>query len=168
MNWLKNVFGFFFISLVMMSFSQCASTKKLQDEIPLEIGQVSYQSWVAGVEGGGSGVNLFIPIVSNINNLVLDSVYFHGKKVKLEQKTESLYVGRFKKSTNQKKEVVMSSNPVAEFNNPVPEIPQKMPFELKEDECVVSYMDRNKTKYFKISDITKKKAQLYPSTPPRN
>lgn len=168
MKRLKNVFGFFFISLVMMSFSQCASTKILEGEIPLEIGQVSYQSWVAGIEGGGSGVNLFIPLVSNKDNLVLDSVYFQGKKVQLERKTKSLYVGRFKKSTNQKKDVVMSADPAAEFNNPVPEVPQKIPFELKQDECVVSFTDRKRTKYFKISDITKKKAQFYPSAPPRN
>jgi hypothetical protein len=165
---IKNKLSFLFIPVFMMSFSQCASTKKLQDEAPLEIGQLSYQSWVAGIEGGGAGVNLFIPIVMNTNNIVLDSVYFQGKQVKLEQKNKSLYVGRFKKATNQKKDIVMSSDRLAEVNNPIPEIPKKIPFEIKEDECVVSFIDEKKTKYYKISGIIKKEAQFYPKTPPRN
>ncbi|WP_298237159.1 hypothetical protein [uncultured Algibacter sp.] len=168
MNWLKNVFGLLFIPVFMMSFSQCASTKKLQNEAPLEIGQVNYQSWVAGIQGGGAGVNLFIPIVSNSNNVVLDSVYFQGKQVKLEQKNKSLFVGRFKKITNQKNDIVMSSNRLAEVNNPIPEIPKKIPFELREDECVVSFKDGKKIKYYKISGILKKEAQFYPKAPPRN
>lgn len=158
---LKKIVFFLFIPVFMMSFSQCGSTKKFQEEVPLEIGQVSYQNWVAGVEGGGSGVNLFIPIVSNSNNIILDSVYFKGKQAKLELKNQSLFVGRFKNAANQKKDIVMSSDRIAEYKNPIPKIPKKIPFELKDNECVISYLEKNKIKYFKIEGIVKKESKHY-------
>ena len=48
--------------LVMTSFSQCSSAKDLQEKAPVSYDQVYYQNWIAGVEGGGAGTNLFIPI----------------------------------------------------------------------------------------------------------
>lgn len=168
MKLLKHKLSFLFIPVFMISFSQCASTKKLQDEVSFEISQVSYQNWVAGVDGGGAGVNLFIPMISNSNNIVFDSVYFQGKQVKLEQKNKSFFVGRFKEATNQKKDIVMSSNRLEEVNNPIPEIPKKIPFQLKEDECVVSFKDGKKAKYYKISGILKNERVFFPKAPSRN
>ena len=150
---------------MLSCFSQCASTLKLQKEFPLEIGKVYYQHWVAGVKGGGSGDNLFIPIVANKNNIILDSVYFKGKQVKLELKNSSLYVGRFASKANQKQDIILSNEPYAEYGNPIPEIPKKIPFELKESECIVTYLEGNKTRYYKISNITKKESERYPSAP---
>ncbi|WP_303316521.1 hypothetical protein Q4Q34_06855 [Flavivirga abyssicola] len=164
MKLLKRILFLCLISLVMMSFSQCASTFKLQDSVPLEIGQVYHQSWVAGVKGGGSGINVFIPLLSNSKNIVLDSIYFRGKAVKLE-KDKMLYIGRYALSANQNKDIIMSSDPIAEYGNLVPEIPKKIPFELKEDECVVSYNEGHKIKYYKISNIIEQESLNYPSAP---
>ena len=76
----------------MISFSQCSTAKKFQKTSPFEIGDVYYQHWVAGIQGGGSGINLFIPLVSNPNNIVLDSIYFKGKQVKPEVKSKQLFI----------------------------------------------------------------------------
>ena len=165
MKTFKKLFATGLLLSIMANFLNCASSQSLEKSIPLEIGDVYFQNWVAGVKGGGSGVNLFIPIISNTNNIILDSVYFRGKKVKLELKNNTLYVGYFKSLINEKKDIVMSSNRIEELNNPVPKIPKNIPFKLENNECVVSYKNNGKTKYHKLSNITEKEKQYLPSAP---
>ena len=165
MKLLNKLTSLILMVFVMSSFSQCASTLKLQEDVPLEIGEVYYQHWVAGVKGGGSGVNLFIPIESNQNNIVLDSVYFKGKQEKLELKNNTIYIGRFASKANQKQDIIMSSDPQKEYGNPIPELSRKTPFKLHDNECVVSYFEKDKIKYFKIMGIVRKESKLYQKAP---
>ncbi len=152
--------------LGMISFSQCSSAQKFQESTPFKIGDVYFQKWVAGVEGGGSGVNLFIP--TEESSIKLDSVYFRGKATKLESKTEDglLYIGRFKSKFNKKQDIILSDEPYAEYGNTVPEIPKKIPFELMPTECVISYRVNDSMQYFKIENIIEKQMISYPSVPP--
>ncbi|MDO5972551.1 hypothetical protein [Flavivirga jejuensis] len=149
---------------LLIGYTQCASTQKLENKLPLEIGDVYYQHWVAGVKGGGSGYNLFIPIQSNPKSIVLDSLYFKGQQVKLELKRTSVFVGRFISEANQKQDIIMSRDPLEEYGNSVPEPSKKTAFKLNDTECVVSYKKGDKTLYYKISNITKKTSTKYPST----
>ncbi|GAA4802681.1 hypothetical protein [Litoribaculum gwangyangense] len=142
------------ISLITMSFSQCKHKSKLETQAPLELGEVYYKKWVVEPRGGGSGINLFITIKSNINKIVLDSVYFMDKTTKLVYIKDTLVMGRFKTSTNQPIDIVMSNEPYGEYGNKLPTIIPKLPFALHPNECIVSYKTDKKTKYFKISNIT--------------
>jgi hypothetical protein len=153
---------------IMATFSQCAAKKQLEANLPIEIGDVYCQEWIAGVKGGGSGINIFIPIVSNPNNITLDSIYFKGKQAKLEFGNKNLFIGRFKSEMNPKKDIIMSSDPLAEYGNDVPDVPKKSFFQLQENECVVSYKTGNKVRYFKIVKINKKDILQYMSAPPKN
>ncbi|GAA3588119.1 hypothetical protein Q4Q39_18030 [Flavivirga amylovorans] len=165
MKSLKNIPSSLLFLLITIGFYQCASTQKLENKLPLEIGEVYSQHWVSGVRGGGSGYNVFIPIKSNPSKIVLDSLYFKGKRVKLESKSASVFVGRFKSEANQRQDIIMSSDPLAEYGNSVPKISKKMPFELNDTECIISYQKGNKTLYYKISNITKKASTEYPIAP---
>ena len=167
MKLLKSILFLTFMLFIMATFSQCGVTKKLETNAPLTLGDVYYQQWIAGVQGGGSGINIFTPIISNPNNIMLDSVYFQGKQAKLEFRNNNVFIGRFKSDINKKKDIVMSSDPYAEYGNKVPEIPKKPAFKLLEDECVVSYKIANKVKYFKIENINKKDVLKFMSAPPK-
>ena len=167
---MKLITNTFFLVLVITSFSQCSSAQKLQKEAPVVFGSTYYQHWVAGVQGGGSGINLFIPTEGiSKETIELDSVYFRGKASKLEFKPNNptLFIGRFATSGNQRKDVIMSNKPGAEYGNEVPKKTTEIPFELKENECVVSYKEGDKTKYFKIENLVKKQPMHFPSAPPR-
>ncbi len=133
----------------MVSFYNCSSAKMLQNESPFEIGEAYYQE-------SNTDINVYIPIKSNPNNTILDSVYFQGKKTKLELESASLAVGRFKTESTQKQDIIMSNKPYAEYGNKIPKLSEKSPFELKENECVVSYKEENKFKYFKIKNVIQK------------
>ncbi|GAA4967293.1 hypothetical protein [Algibacter aquimarinus] len=143
---------------IVVSFSSCASTQKTEKRTPINIGEIYYQDWVSEENRGDSGFNIFIPILSNSNNIVLDSIYFKNKQVKLEQKSNNLFVGRFKSFSNQKKDIIMSNEPYAEYGNKFPEFSRQSSFNLEENECIISYSYKEKVKYFKIKNIVKKKS----------
>jgi len=167
---MKLITNVFLMVIVMTSFSQCSSAQKLQKEAPVKLGTAYYQYWVAGIQGGGSGINLFIPTENpSLKNIHLDSVYFRGKVSKLEFKPNnpSLFIGRFTSLGNQRKDIIMSNKPNAEYGNELPKLKEKIPFDLKENECVVSYIEDDKIKYFQIENIVEKQPELYPSAPPK-
>lgn len=149
------------ITHVMMSFSQCTSTQKLEKSVPITFGDVYYQNRVSDVQESGKSFNIFIPIVSNPNKMILDSVFFKGKQAKLEFKNDNVFIGCFKSKINQKQDLIMSNEPYAEYENKVPNLPQKTPFKLNEDECVVSYTVGNKLKYFKIENIARRESKKH-------
>lgn len=165
MEVIKNVKNAFYVVTLLLLFLNCSTAQKLQKTNPVEFGEVYYQQWVAGVKGGGSGVNIYIPIKSNNNHIVLDSVFFREKVSKLEKINESLVVGRFKSSVNQQKDLILSSNPKDEYGNQVEKSVQDFPFELKSNQCVISYIEDFKTKYIMMDNILKKTLLAYPSAP---
>jgi len=150
------------MSFIMVSFSQCSSAQKLQKNAPTALGNVYCQSWIAGVQGGGAGINIFIPIEDT--SIVLDSVYFRGKAAKLATKPQNtkLFIGRFMSDFNKPDDMS------PEFGNKkdTPKVEEKIPFELKDNQCVVSYKDGDITKYFKVENVVEKASIPRPSAPP--
>ncbi|KJD34139.1 hypothetical protein PK35_05280 [Tamlana nanhaiensis] len=168
MNLLKQTISAVILMLITMSFSQCASINTLEKNPSVTLKQVYYETWVAGVKGGGSGVNLFLPIQSNTNKSVLDSVYFQGKGTKLELINQQLAVGRFKTEANRpKQDIIMSNEPYAEYGQNRLTYTPKIPFELEENECVISYLENGTKKYFKVDDVVFKKSRPIPSVKPQ-
>lgn len=149
----KRALGLLSLTLILVSFSQCASTQKLQKKSPTIFGETYFQKWVAGVEGGGSGLNIFIEVKDDA--IQLDSVYFRGKGVDLKThpKNESLYVGSFVSQSQNIQDLTMSSDSKTEYGNKMPEKPVKIPFELAFNECVVSYKAKGETKYYKLINV---------------
>jgi len=148
MKIVKKISFFMLMLLFMVSFSQCSSTKQLQNNPPFEVGEVYYNQ-------SDSGLYFFIPIKSKPNNIELDSVYFHNKSAKLVFENDS-FVGNFKTEVIQKPDIIMGNEPYAEYGNKAPKLPEKLPFQLKNDECIISYKEENTTKYYKIGNIIKR------------
>lgn len=153
---------YIFMGTFMISFSQCSSVKELQTEAPISVGDVYCQSWVAGIEGGGGGLNIFIPTTDK--SIIFEQVYFRGKIATLETK-KGLYIGRFKNETNQPKDIVLNEKINKDKTTEV--IKEKIPFTLLKNECVVSYKDGKEIKYFKIMDVQERETQNLYSAPPQ-
>jgi hypothetical protein len=165
MKTINKIVGLLTLTLVMASFSQCSSAQKLQKKAPTTFGEVYFQKWVSGVAGGGSGINIFVETLTD--NVQLDSVYFRGRAAKFEVKPANklLYIGRFLTDSNKNEHMIMSSDTNQEYGNKAPIIPSKIPFELKDNECVISYLSNNQTKYFKIENIEERRSKNYPMAP---
>lgn len=140
------------VVIIVLGFLNCSSSRELQHSIPLKIGESYYQYDKTDL----SVINLYIPITSNSNNIKLDSVYFREQQSKLELIENNLFVAHFKIATSLKKDIIMSSDPYAEYGNTVPKLTKKARFKLQENECIISFKDKSKTKYFKIEGLTKK------------
>lgn len=165
MKSLKRVSSLIVMLVLMASFSQCSTAQKLQKKAPLEFGEVYAQKWVAGVKGGGSGVNVFVPVKNASRDL--DSMFFRGQKVKMEflKGENPQYVGRFKTDFNKHKDIILSSDMKEESKNRLPIIKQEIPFELNDNECVISYRKDDKSLYYKISNIKIVEPLHYPNAP---
>ena len=162
--------NFFALGIVFLTVLNCKTSKEsvlqFQSTAPLEITAPYYNSWIAGVQGGGSGTNVFLPLKEN-GNIVIDSLHFRGEKTAVETR-DKLIVGRFRHSTNTQKDIIMSSNPQDEYNNKRDLIREPSPFTLAQNDCVVSYTVDGKRLYYKISNLKKGESVAYPSAPPKN
>ncbi len=163
---IKSLLSTFSVFCLIAITTNCSSAQKLQEKSPVEFGDIHFQKWTAGVKGGGSGINLYIPVKNEM--IKIDSIYFRGQvsKAEVKPKDSSLYIGRFDTKFNQSKDIILSSDSMEEAKNKLPVKDKPIPFELENDECVISYSKKGKTLYYKISDLKERAAEYYPSTQP--
>ena len=144
--------------LILLGFSNCANGKKLQEKAPQVFELAFYNIWQGSDSNEGSGLNFFLPVRTSKKVVIVpDSVYFRGRRVKLELHPENslLYVGRFTLPSRTEEDFVMSSDPREEYGNPRPQIKEKIPFDLEQDEAIISYIEDGERKYIKLTGIEK-------------
>jgi len=156
---------------ILIVFTQCASGQKIDKVAPVALKQPYFQNWVAGIEGGGAGFMVYLPMDEN-SDVKLEEVYFKGKNVKLKRKpNEAVYVGRYTdpKTLRKDPDLTMSGDSKEEFKNKPPgEVETKIPFELSGNECIIVYTKGDKKGYFRIDKLQEKQMQAYPMSRPRN
>ena len=145
--------------MIIANFSNCAGSKKIEDKAPLEIKTAHFEKWVSGVSGGGNGYHVFVEVEGH--TVKLDSIYFRGLVAPLviDSHNDMLYIGRLINET-QHRDIIMHGDAQKEYGNQLPKKVSKagFPFELDEFECVISYADNNKIKYFRIEKLVEKQS----------
>ncbi len=170
MNFIKQIIAFLFISVLFLGFSGCGSVNTetsdylFEQNPPFRVEDASFQKWVAGTPEGGSGVNVFINFSDIQNGVVFKDIYFRGNKTEVvtSPAVRVQYVGYFKNEPKQ--DVLMDSNTVKEAANTPP---VKTPFQLNNDNAVISYQFNGKTGYFKIENLEEKQMLAYPASNPK-
>lgn len=162
---MKTLFSIILGSTILFGFAQCKNSKemtyKIQEKSPFKIAKASYQEWVAGIRGGGSGVNVFVAFSDlDTDKIVVDSVFFRGQKVKVETNNKA-YIGRFKTNVNQRPDIIMSSQTDEEYGNKAPIKTAKFPFDLENDEVVIGYKEKGKQRYLKLK-LLREESPQYP------
>lgn len=151
------------ISFLTMSVSNCKTTKTSNElkaaEMTQEITGAYYQKWVAGARGGGSGINLYIPVFRE--DLRFEKVFFRGMVTAIskgDHEGREYYMGYFKTALNTKQEMTLDEDAKNEYGNksPLQTEKVKMPFEISDDEAIITYIENNEEKYLKITGITEK------------
>tara|TARA_R110001592_G_scaffold9619_2_gene50964 strand:- start:22 stop:516 length:495 start_codon:yes stop_codon:yes gene_type:complete len=152
----------FAILITILLFSQCASAK-FEENPPFTITSAIYNNWSGG-QPGNRGINVTITYTS-LYPVEFDSIYFSKKIMKLEStktKEKKIIIANFVSSV--KPDIILDVNSSKEINNTVPDI-KKFPFELNQNEAIISYILKGKTKYFKVKSIKKGKSVFYPKAP---
>jgi len=145
------------VTITSIFFLSCGSAKTInetdfQKKPPFKVVATTYSKWIGG-QPGVNGISIHISIDNP--KISLDTVYFRNNsaKLKLDKSiSNQVYVGSFV-LPNKNKNFNSDIDPKNEYGNQVPDISQKIPFDLKEDEAVISYLFKNKRTYFKISNI---------------
>lgn len=155
MNLLKKAtYALIFMVLISTTY-QCASTQStltFQDEAPFNVKPVSFQEWYAGIKVGGTGINIFIPITDEAENVSIETIYFRNLQ------------GRLVKQNG--KYMAVLKNPSKNYAFGIAEKPKNYPFTLTHNECVISYSENGVTKYYKVNEITEFAGTYYENGPP--
>ncbi len=163
---MKNVVKILILPMLLLSFANCGGTKikdskwAFEQNPPFKIENAYYQDWIAGVEGGGAGTNIFINFKSIDENVVVQNIYFQNQKLEAKTSQQNLNIVSGHLINVKNKGVIMDSDPMKEATNTVNE---KFPFQLKENEAVLEYWFKGEKNYFKLSGIQKKELLPYPS-----
>ena len=138
-------------------FIQCA-TLKLEENPPFTIKDASYANWVGGMPGSG-GINITFYYEAN-STVVFDSIYFKGRKTKVQlrkdRKGTNLF-GKFYRKTKNNNDLELNKDATKEYGNKPPKNEDEFPFQLKENEAIITYKEEGKTKYYKVENIKKGK-----------
>lgn len=124
-----------------------------QPSTTFKVKTISFQEWYAGIKVGGTGMNVFVPIVNKEDNIKIDSVYFRNLKAKLVEDS-----GRYTA-------VLKNKSPYYTFKKA--EKDPDFPFTLEDNECAISFVENGVTKYVKVSDINEKQGVYYEDGPPQ-
>ena len=153
------------ILTILFGFSQCGSNKFVKNP-SFNVDKAVYNKWVGG-QPGVSGTMLEIQL-KNASDIVFDSLYFQNKVTKVEIKEFNntiQLIGHFSTSNSkiiQKRDLILDADTVRELENTLPNT-DKFPFELEENEAILSFKKGDKTVYYKIKKIKKEISRPIPS-----
>lgn len=148
---MKKIIGIGFITLLSFIFFGCG-VSKAQNNHPFKVLEATYANSV--VEQTDL-VLTTLKITTNNKEIQLDSVYFRNHKASLKHvksDENSVFSGSFTTSTIPH-DYILSSDPKQEFGNKPPVTVSKLPFEIKENEAIVSYFYKDKINYYKILEV---------------
>ena len=151
----KACFAIIFTGIIATTF-QCASPKEVTTTfiVPtsFKVKSVYFQEWYAGIKVGGTGVNVFVPVVNKRSNITIDSIYFRNLKGKLVVKDDRYFA------------MLKNNSPYYTFKRN--EKSDDYPFTLSDKECAISYVENGETKYLKITKVKEVEGTYYENGPP--
>ena len=150
------------IFIILMSFSQC-NKEHFDSESPVNFSQKIYQDWVGGRPGSqGTLVTLVGEIPTK--NIQFDSIYFKSNVAKINVQLsdqEITLTANFIAINPKDRDLILSGDAKEEFGNKPPKKLPKIPFELSDNEVVISYYYKKKKRYFRLDKLQKEKPIYY-------
>ncbi|MGV8945175.1 MAG: hypothetical protein ACOH1N_01985 [Lutibacter sp.] len=138
------------VGLVLFGCGTCKLNK--QTEPPFKVVEATFVNLV----NNELGIKETITIIKIDNpNIHLDSLYFRNNKMALTKDLsvpENIFLGSFTSSTALH-DYTLHQDAKEEFGNKPPVTTSKIPYELTDDEAVVTYLYKDKINYFKISGM---------------
>lgn len=155
----------FIYALGMQSCGSAQNSNKLifEENPPFTIQKAYFQKWAGGIESAGSGLDMYV-IFENLSPQVkIKNVYFRNQITELQKSIDNSNEYFANLSKKPRLDVVMDKNPIQEAQN----TPNKeFPFDLKDNEAVLSYSLNGKIHYYKIPNLSEKESLAYPQSNP--
>jgi hypothetical protein len=142
--------------LFLILVTSCSSQDKIIKESAIA---ASHQSWVAGVRGGGSGINFYIELTSELPaHIELKRLIFRGFEVLFEKQDNLHFQAMIKTSDNQQKHEDDNSQIITSLKNDT---------KLKDNEAILVFSKNGREYQQKITNVIEKPSLEYPSTKPK-
>lgn len=146
---------------ILIGFITCKFVHTEASNHPFTINGASYNYWTGG-RPEVSGIKVILNYTSD-QKVTFDKIYFQKKEGSLEiTKTNGviLLIGNISTSKLTGPDLILDIDPKEEMNNTVPSI--KIPFELKENEAVITYTYKGISSHCKVTGITQTVSEFYP------
>ena len=126
----------YLLGLSLLILLGCGSIKKLETVAPFNLGEAYVQKWSIEEPSKEDGFELVVSVLSLENaNADLKNVHYKGKMAPISiELTDKGIIA------------------VAEFGN-LEKSTEEFPFNLTETQAVISYMQKEKVKYYRINGI---------------
>ncbi len=171
MKRIQIILGIIGILILSILFSNCrgSKTEDSNDSFikkpPFTVLEVSSQKWIAGIKDGGSGEILLV-IFSNLKKEVtIKNAYYKNMETNILKDPNNPFIYVIYFNSKENKDLIMDSNIEKESAN-IP--PRNFPFQLENNEVVISYLLKEKMYYYKYSNIIEKEVIAYPQTKPKS
>lgn len=144
--------------------NQNGKENKVSQEDNIVFEEIYYQSWVAGIQGGGAGITVYL----NLKKPIETTIAFEKLQVKVYETTtiekidDLHYVARINTHTNDLK---LEEDPKKEYGN---EIPPKSDVNLKEGQVKIFFTKNGKSSFQLVEGVQEKEMLAYPSMRPEN
>lgn len=152
--------------LILLSIFSCSFLKEGKTAgLQYEIDSVYYQKWIAGIQGGGSGIHFHVNFKKPLEGeVILEKVQFITYEAFFVKSSDTSYVAFIKTNLNQK-DFILDENPEKEYGNEAPKSNS-----LKPDEALLYFYIPSRNKYVvRLAENVKEKPMLaYPSRKPQN
>lgn len=167
MKYLKHAVLTFGLATIISSLSSCAGGKEsiysFEEEPPFKVENAYFQKWVAGIQSGGSGMNVHLIILDIQEGVEIQEVYFRNniKEARSNFQTPDWFVIEYK--NNGTPDIIMDGDAINEAKNTPP---REFPFNLDPNDAVLSYKYKGETYFVKISNMEEKPLLAYPGQKP--
>ena len=142
--------------LFLILGTSCSIQKKI---IQKSMISAAYETWVAGVRGGGSGINFYVDLKTELSsNVELKKVIFRGYEAPFEKQDDLHFQAMIKTSGNQQK---FDGDESQIYTSP------KNALTLAENEAILIFLKNGKEIRQTIKEVKEKPMLLYPSTKPK-
>lgn len=160
-----SVFRLFALTTLFAAICSCAGFNNvyvLEEEPHFTLDEVYSQKWVAGVKDGGSGTHLHFTTTTLAGEVRFMHAFFKMQKQRIvqNQETPDVYMVNF--PNQDMADRIMDVDPTKEAANKPGE---EFPFDLDEDEAVLSYLINGELKFYKVGPIAQKPMLAYPGAP---
>lgn len=161
MNIVKKASKFLLILILLVGFSQC-KTQNGTTKVPFEISEKTYFNF-AGGKKGISGTTIKLVGKATTLNLTFSTIFFQNHEYKIVPDFRGDQFNLIGTNTKLiKGDMNMHQDAVGEYGNKAPDLTNKIPFELLNNEAILVYRINAKDFYYKIKNIKQLDDVYYP------
>jgi hypothetical protein len=148
----------FFMSITLLSCG--SSTIDVQKSVDqTQIKEIYSQAWVAGIRGGGAGINVFVNLDTPFEQgLVLEKIQFKTYEAPFEKANELSYVARIDTGQNNLKTISVEVTDAEEET-----VVSEPKINLKEKQAILFFKKEGKEYSKIVENVEEREMIAYPS-----